>query len=189
MAEYNLHADAFAKLDEAQLASLERCPLTKLKRYRDGEKLFEVGDRDFKFFVVKSGAVEILDESGETPKIVTILRRGEFTGEVAQLTGGPSIVSGVAQGDCEVFEVSSDALRQLLNDHPRPRRCHPAGLHRPPATTPRVGRLPRRARDRLALTRGTPSGSASSWPRTGCRPPGSTWRTTRRSSNCSRGSA
>ena len=118
MAEHDLHADAFARLDEAQLAALERCHLTALKRYRDGETLFEVGDHDFKFFVVKSGAVAILDESGETPRIVTILRRGEFTGEVTQLTGGPSIVSGVAQGDCEVFEVSSDALRQLLNDHP-----------------------------------------------------------------------
>jgi thioredoxin reductase (NADPH) len=118
MAEHNLHADAFAKLDEAQLAALERCHLMTLKRYRDGETLFEVGDYDFKFFVVKSGAVAILDESGETPRIVTVLRRGEFTGEVTQLTGGPSIVSGVAQGDCVVFEVSADALRQLLNDHP-----------------------------------------------------------------------
>ena len=104
--------------DEAQLAALEGCPLTKLKRYRDGEKLFEVGDRDFKFFVVKSGEVEIVDESGETPKTVAVLGPGEFTGDVAQLTGGPALVSAVARGDCEVYEVSPDALRQLLNHHP-----------------------------------------------------------------------
>ena len=65
MAEHDLHAVAFPRLDEAQMAALERCPLTTLKRYRDGEKLFEAGERDFKFFVVKSGEVEILDESGD----------------------------------------------------------------------------------------------------------------------------
>ena len=34
------------------------------------------------------------------------------------MTGGPAIVSGVARGDSEVYEVSPDALRRLLNDHP-----------------------------------------------------------------------
>jgi thioredoxin reductase (NADPH) len=118
MAEHALHDVAFPTLDEAQIAALGRCPLTTLQQYRDGEKLFEVGDRDFKFFVVKSGAVEIVDESGETPKTVTVLRRGEFTGDVVQLTGGPAVVTAVARGDCEVFEVSADALRQILNFHP-----------------------------------------------------------------------
>src|SRR5258708_4605820 len=118
MVEHDLYAVAFPKLEEAQIASLGRCSLTTLKRYRDGEKLFEVGDRDFKFFVIKSGEVEIVDESGEAPKTIAVLRPGEFTGDVAQLTGGPAIVNGVARGDCEVFEVSPDALRQLLNNHP-----------------------------------------------------------------------
>jgi hypothetical protein len=55
MAENHLRAVAFPKLDEAQIASLGRCPLTELKRYRAGEKLFEVGQCDCKFFVIKSG--------------------------------------------------------------------------------------------------------------------------------------
>src|ERR1700730_10647995 len=118
MAEHDLEAVAFPKLDEAQLAALERCPLTVLKRCRDGEKLFEAGDKDFKFYVVKSGAVEIVDESGEKPKTIRVHQPGEFTGDVAQLTGGPAIFSAIARGDCEVFEVSPDALRQLVNNHP-----------------------------------------------------------------------
>ncbi len=118
MAEQDLRAVAFPKLTEAQLASLAGCSLTVLKRYRDGEKLFEVGDRDFKFFVIKSGQIEIRDESGDTPKTVAVLGPGEFTGEVTQLTGSPSLVSAVARGDCEVYELSPDALRQLINHHP-----------------------------------------------------------------------
>ena len=118
MPENDLHAVAFPKLDEAQMASLGRCPLTTLRRYRDGEKIFEAGDRDFRFFVVKAGEVEILDEAGETPKRLAVLRPGEFTGDEVQLTGGPAIVGAVARGDTEAYEVSPDGLRQILNYHP-----------------------------------------------------------------------
>jgi hypothetical protein len=38
-----LRSMAFPKLSEAELASLGRCPLMELKRYRAGETLFEVG--------------------------------------------------------------------------------------------------------------------------------------------------
>src|SRR4051794_10064760 len=117
MAEHDLDAIAFPKLDEGQMAALGRCPLTKLRRYRDGETLFEAGDRDCKFDVVKSGAVEIRDESGDTPKTIVVLHPGQFTGDVAQLTGNPALVTGVARGDTEVYEVSQDALRDLLNRH------------------------------------------------------------------------
>src|SRR6266566_9889091 len=118
MAENDLRAVAFPKLDEAQMAALERCVGVSLKQYHAGEKLFEVGDRDFKFFVIKSGEVEILDESGETPKTITIHRPGEFTGDVAHLTGRPSVVSAVARVDCEVYEVSAEGVREVLNRCP-----------------------------------------------------------------------
>lgn len=118
MAEHDLQSVAFPKLNKAQMAALDRCLLTRRQRYRDGETLFKVGDRDFKFFVVKSGRVEIVDESGETPRTIAVQGPGEFTGDVAQLTGGPAIVNAIARGDCEVYEVSPDALRKLINDHP-----------------------------------------------------------------------
>jgi thioredoxin reductase (NADPH) len=117
MAENDLDAIAFPTLNEAQMASLASCPFTKLQRYRSGEPLFEAGDRDCKFDVVKSGDVEIRDESGDTSKTIVVLHPGQFTGDVAQLTGNPALVSGVAQGDCEVYEVSQEALRELLNRH------------------------------------------------------------------------
>jgi CRP-like cAMP-binding protein len=45
-----------------------RQPPASLRHYRAGEKLIEVGERDFKFFVVKSGEIEILDDSDEAPR-------------------------------------------------------------------------------------------------------------------------
>ena len=59
---------AFATLDKTQLRRAGRCPQSKPRRYRDGEKLIEAGERDRTFFVVKSGAVEIVDDSGDEPK-------------------------------------------------------------------------------------------------------------------------
>jgi thioredoxin reductase (NADPH) len=118
MAEHDLYTVPVPKLDEAQIAALGRCVGASLKRYQEGQKLIEVGDRDFKFVVVTSGEIEILDESGETPKTITVLGHGEFTGEVAHLTGGPSLVSAVARGDCEVYEVSAEGVRQIINRFP-----------------------------------------------------------------------
>jgi thioredoxin reductase (NADPH) len=118
MIDQDLHAAASPKLNKAQLAALEGCPLSKLKHYRDGEKLFEAGQCDCNFYVVKTGAVEIVDDAGDEQKVVATLGPGEFTGEVAQLTGGPAIFSGVARGESDVFEISNDALREIMNVHP-----------------------------------------------------------------------
>jgi thioredoxin reductase (NADPH) len=118
MVEHDLHSVAFPKLDPAQLAALERCPKANLKRYRAGEKLFEAGECNCRFFIVKSGEVEIVDDSGDKPKTILIHGPGEFTGDVAQITGGPALVSAVARTDCEVYEVTTEALRQILNKYP-----------------------------------------------------------------------
>ena len=96
----------------------ERCSAAMLKRFRDGECLFRAGDRDFGFFVVKSGKVEILDESGDVPKTVTIYGPGNFTGDVAHLSGAAALVSAVARGDCEVYEISPGGVREVINLHP-----------------------------------------------------------------------
>src|SRR6476646_3350765 len=118
MAEHNLRAIAFPTLNEAQIEKLGSCAGAFLKKYPDGQALFKVGERDFKFFVVKSGEVEIIDESGDAPKTVTVHRPGEFTGDVAQLTGSPAVVSAIARGDTEVYEMSAESVRQFLNTCP-----------------------------------------------------------------------
>jgi thioredoxin reductase (NADPH) len=118
MESRELRSIAFPTLSEAELASLGRCPLMVLKRYPAGESLFEIGERNCNFCVVKSGEVEILDESGDAPKTVTVHGPGEFTGEVAQVTGSPALVRAVIRRESEIYEVSPDALRQLLSHHP-----------------------------------------------------------------------
>ncbi|HXB73366.1 MAG TPA: FAD-dependent oxidoreductase [Candidatus Acidoferrales bacterium] len=118
MNEQNLQSVAFPTLDETQVTKLARCTQAELKLFRDGQTLFAAGDRNLNFFIVKSGEVAIVDFSGDTPKSLTIHRQGQFTGDVSHLTGLPAVVSGVARGDCEVYEVTGDALRGALNQCP-----------------------------------------------------------------------
>lgn len=117
MNEQDLQDVAFAKLSKEQVSMLEHCGGAELKKYGKGQKLIECGDRQFKFFVVKSGEIEILDDS-ESPNTIAVLGPGEFTGDIAHLTGGPSLVSAVARDDCEVYEVSAEALREIINRFP-----------------------------------------------------------------------
>jgi len=118
MAEHDLQSIAFPTLDEAQIAKLARCTTATSKLYRNGQTLFAVGERNFKFHVIKSGEVEIVDYSGDAPKTITVHRKGGFTGDISHLTGNPSVVGAVARGDCEVYEISRDALRLALNQCP-----------------------------------------------------------------------
>ena len=118
MNEHNLLSVAFPILDETQISQLAGCTHAEPKVFRDGQTLFAVGDRNANFFVVKSGEVEIVDRSGDAPKTVTIHRQGQFTGDISHLTGLPAVVSGIARGGCAVYEITGDALRNVLNRCP-----------------------------------------------------------------------
>jgi thioredoxin reductase (NADPH) len=118
MSDQNLQSIAFPTLDETQISQMAQCSHALPKLYRDGQALFSVGDRNMNFFIVKSGEVEIVDYSGDQPKIVTTHRKGQFTGEISHVTGLPAIVSGIARGDTEVYAISGDALRLALNQCP-----------------------------------------------------------------------
>jgi thioredoxin reductase (NADPH) len=119
MAEHDLNAVAFPTLSEAQIVELGRYAGAPPKKFRAGETLFRVGDRNFRFFVIKSGEIEIIDETGEKPKTVVVHHAGGFTGDVNHLTGNPAVVTGIARIDCEVYEISDKALREVLNQDPR----------------------------------------------------------------------
>src|SRR4051812_4079179 len=118
MAEHTLQSIAFPVLDADQIAKLANCTAVTPRPCRDGETLVSVGDRIFKFFIVKSGEIEILDYSGDAPKTIAIHHKGEFTGDISHLTGTPAIFTAIARSNCEVFEISGEALRHVLNQCP-----------------------------------------------------------------------
>lgn len=107
---------AFPVLDEKQIgvvAEFARC-----RTYRDGDVLFRAGETDFKFHVIKSGAIAIVDRSGDEPRTILVHEPGEFTGDLASLTGRASHVDAVAKGETEVYEVCEPDLRHIISERP-----------------------------------------------------------------------
>ena len=110
---------AFPKLTEEQITQLARYAGASMKTFRAGEALFRAGDRDPKFFVIKSGELEIIDVTGDQPKTIRVQGPGDFTGDIGHLTGSPKVVSAIARSDCEVYEMSEAELRKVLNQDPQ----------------------------------------------------------------------
>ena len=84
----------------------------------------------------------------------TVHHPGQFTGDISHVTGLPAIVSAVARGDCEVYEIlrgRAAARSEPVSDR---QRHHPAGVHRAAAASARVSQLHGAARDRFALLAG-----------------------------------
>ena len=86
--------------------------------FKDGEMIFQAGKTSFGLMLVLKGGIEVnrYDGLGNT-SYVTTHKPGQFSGEVAQLSGRPSLGNGHAVGDVEVLVVPSEALRQLLVAH------------------------------------------------------------------------
>ncbi len=110
-------AIAFPKLSEAQIAALGKFSTVKL--FQAGETLFAAGDRDFKFFIVKSGEVAIYEDSSGVERLVVTHEAGDFTGDIDMLTGRVALVSCVARTACEVYEIPAVDLRRILNEMPQ----------------------------------------------------------------------
>lgn len=107
---------AFPVLDEKQIAVVAE--FARCKTYHDGDVLFRAGETDFKFHVVKSGAIEIVDRSSGKPRIILVHEPGEFTGDLANLTGRTSNVDAIARGETEVYKICEPGLRHIISERP-----------------------------------------------------------------------
>jgi thioredoxin reductase (NADPH) len=116
MADLHVNAIAFPTLDDAQVATL--AAFGTHRSLHDGEFLFKAGDPDFKFFVVIRGAVEISESSSGTMKRVALHERHAFGGDVSLVTGRPALVSAVALGETEVFEIGRQDIKRIMRERP-----------------------------------------------------------------------
>jgi thioredoxin reductase (NADPH) len=104
---------------------LERSDIEELakrgseREIRTGETLFAEGSREFPFFVVLDGAIEIVEHSRGTPHTVVVHQPGEFTGDVDMLSGRRALVQGRAARDGRVLELSTEELRRAVDELPQ----------------------------------------------------------------------
>lgn len=108
----DVHTQAFPVLTQAQIGRIRSLGTTR--RVSRGDILFAPGDTTMPFFVLLSGAMEIVqpDIIGERP--VAKHGAGEFTGEMTMISGQRSLVLGRITEAGEVLELSGEGLRSLI---------------------------------------------------------------------------
>jgi len=106
-------AQMFPRLNDAELARL--CRFGEPRKYRAGQQVAKVGQVPPGLQLILSGKLEVTQrgDAGDGEHIVTH-ERGNFTGELAQLSGRPSLVDATALTDVETVSIAPEKLRALL---------------------------------------------------------------------------
>jgi thioredoxin reductase (NADPH) len=105
-------AQMFPRLSDDELHRLAR--FGEVRSYDKNAVVTRIGEVGPGLLLILSGAVEVTQNSqGKQSHIVTH-ERGNFMGELAQLSGRPSLVEAVALSDVEAVAIAPDRLRALL---------------------------------------------------------------------------
>ncbi len=106
----------FAKLDASKLKLLAFT--SQCLSFDDGEVLFREGDRADCAYVIMSGEVEILADTGGTEFIAGTLGKNQLFGELAVLTNSPRSATLRAKGELTALKISDDNFLKLLVENP-----------------------------------------------------------------------
>ena len=103
----------FPTLEPVEIERMRR--FGEVRTYRAGEALARAGEKAPGLTIILSGKLEVTrrDEAGRSVLIVSH-GPGEFTGELAQLAGRPTLVDAVATEPLEGLIIPPDRLRALL---------------------------------------------------------------------------
>jgi thioredoxin reductase (NADPH) len=103
----------FPTLDASEIERIHR--FGTVRAFGPGENLVRAGEAGHGLSIVLAGEVDVTqqDLSGRRSPIVTH-GPGAFLGELAQLSGRPSLVDARARGPVQALIIASDRLRALL---------------------------------------------------------------------------
>lgn len=108
----DINPAAFPTLDDAQIARVAAFGVEL--HAETGEILFEQGDAERGVFVVLSGSIEVISVSGAAEVVMRVLARGNFTGEVNQLSGRRSLVKCQARESSKLLEIPRASLQRMM---------------------------------------------------------------------------
>ncbi len=107
------HAEMFPVLALSEIGRISR--LGERRAYPAGARIFSTGEIAPGAFVLLSGQVDIMQRVGDRDaELIVSHGPGSFMGELAQLSGRPALVDGVARGPVEVLVIPQRRLRDLL---------------------------------------------------------------------------
>jgi small-conductance mechanosensitive channel/CRP-like cAMP-binding protein len=94
-------------------------PSVDVRQFGAGELLVREGEQGDSLFIFRSGTAEAFAHTadGQTRHLANYVR-GDFTGEMALMTGEPRTASVRAISDVEVIEMDREGFTQLFKEHP-----------------------------------------------------------------------
>ncbi|WIG58660.1 MAG: Transcriptional regulator, Crp/Fnr family [Ktedonobacterales bacterium] len=108
----------FAGLDAESLRELAGAVRRKI--FRAGEVIFHRDDPGQVLYIIRSGRVKIFITSPEGQEVVlTLLRPGDYFGELALLDGQPRSASAVAMEATDTFALQRSDFIHAVERHPR----------------------------------------------------------------------
>jgi thioredoxin reductase (NADPH) len=108
---------AFPTIDASDLAAIDA--LGERRSVSVGEYLYREGDARYDFFVVVSGAVEIVVQADGVERLVARFGPGQFLGELNLLSGQRVYVSARVAESGVVIDVPAAALRDVFAARPK----------------------------------------------------------------------
>jgi thioredoxin reductase (NADPH) len=103
---------AFPALTPSQIDRIR--PFGKIRRVEMGEILFEPGDATAPFFVLLSGAMEIVQPNLSGERLIVTHQAGSFTGEMTMISGRGALARGRVTAPGEFLQLSPEELRTLV---------------------------------------------------------------------------
>ncbi len=90
----------------------------RLGRYPAGKPVFRQGDRPHALYVVRTGALQVIEEDVETGKerVIRTLGRGDMFGELGLIDGARRSATVRPVEDAQLFEVDESTFDRLLAD-------------------------------------------------------------------------
>jgi putative ABC transport system ATP-binding protein len=84
------------------------------EKHPAGTVIVRQGDAGDKFYVIRSGTVDVLIGDGASRRTVATLGKGDFFGEAALLTGEPRNATVVAKEDVEVYTLGKEQFQAVI---------------------------------------------------------------------------
>jgi thioredoxin reductase (NADPH) len=109
-------AQRFPRLSEKQLGIVKRFADAEARSFSPGEPIFEVGDQSVPAWFLLEGSADLFGRDGLEQEIaLRELESGQFTGELHELAGRPTLSGARAGADgCVALPLDAVRLRALI---------------------------------------------------------------------------
>ena len=89
-----------------------------IKQFNNQDVIFQEGSKGREMYVILKGNVEISQMVNEESNILSILKPGDFFGEMSTIRAVPRVATAKARGGADCLVVSPDIFKSMLQQTP-----------------------------------------------------------------------